>query len=208
MNDGRGLVVFRFTGLKPLLLHNPANSLSSGGMKTDKERKPPPEVEAERGSYRTEDGQLAIPTVAFIRSLTGPRGGAMGRKIGKISAATGVLAGTEVLEEFARLFDPESGQALREYVIDLRPVVVVNARILRARAKLMKWACDVPIAVDPYFITPSQLLELWLFGGRIAGVGDYRPQCGGFFGRYTVEVRSNELDAAPPPETKEKKRAK
>ena len=68
------------------------------------------------------------------------------------------------------------------------PVVVQRSRILRTRAKFdMPWACTFEVDVDEELIDQSQLLEWLDIAGRQIGLGDWRPQTSGTFGRFTVE---------------------
>lgn len=64
-------------------------------------------------------------------------------------------------------------------------VVVQRNRILRSRAKFDEWALDVHIDCDDDLIdTPK--IEQWLdIAGRRIGLGDWRPQKSGTYGRFT-----------------------
>ena len=68
------------------------------------------------------------------------------------------------------------------------PVVVARARILRTRAKFDDWKITFTVETDPEQVDQGQL-ENWLdIGGRRLGLGDWRPQKSGHYGRFVVET--------------------
>ena len=69
-------------------------------------------------------------------------------------------------------------------------VVVGQSRVLRTRAKFDDWACRFVIEVDDELCDLEQL-QTWLdIGGRRIGLGDWRPEKSGSYGRFEqVEVK-------------------
>jgi uncharacterized protein YnzC (UPF0291/DUF896 family) len=57
---------------------------------------------------------------------------------------------------------------------------------VRTRAYLPEWCCEVTISYPKSLIGPLQVLNLLTAAGYIVGLGDYRPQKGGAYGRFTV----------------------
>ena len=67
------------------------------------------------------------------------------------------------------------------------PVVVKSSRILRTRAKFdTPWSCTFELDVDDELIDQDQLLEWLDIAGRQIGLGDWRPEKSGMFGRFTA----------------------
>ena len=69
-------------------------------------------------------------------------------------------------------------------------VVVQRQRILRTRAKFdLPWGCRFALDCDDKLIDQQQL-ESWLdIAGRCIGLGDWRPEKSGDFGRFeTVSI--------------------
>ena len=94
-------------------------------------------------------------------------------------------------EEWTTLLDARTGKPMKasEYVIDIRRVVLQKKLgILRARPKVMPWKCIVPLEVDDTIDNPKLLQDIGNLAGRMVGVGDFRPEKGGPFGRYTVKL--------------------
>ena len=66
-------------------------------------------------------------------------------------------------------------------------VVVQRNRLLRTRARFPEWACTFTVEMDDELGDRSQL-EAWLdIGGRRIGLGDWRPEKSGRYGRFEVE---------------------
>ncbi len=182
------LFVFKVTGVSPILMNNPA-SMARGGQKLEMKKVDTPEDEAAAKVYRLKSGQLYIPSIAFRSSIIGARGGASGKKIGKMTANTAVSAGAFTVENECPLYDPETGEEIHEYEIHSCRAVVQRAGIIRSRPMVSRWGCDVVFDVDQDYITVDMLEKLLLASGKVAGVMDYRPQCKGPFGRYSAELK-------------------
>ena len=72
-------------------------------------------------------------------------------------------------------------------------VVVQRSRLLRTRAKFDEWKCTFTVEGDPELVDKDQL-QTWLdIGGRRIGLGDWRPEKSGNYGRFeTVSVKAVE----------------
>ena len=67
-------------------------------------------------------------------------------------------------------------------------VVVQRNRILRTRAKFDEWSCVVAVDCDDELVDKEQL-EAWLdIAGRRIGLGDWRPEKSGTYGRFEATV--------------------
>lgn len=181
------IITINVEGTSPLLLHNPAGMGGGNtGLSAKGKNIPTPEAEAEAGAYRLPakkgDGQLCIPSFAFRGAMLSA---AKGRKMGKDFATTLVKGSVFVTAEFTPLTTPD-GDPLHEYVIDARRARVGTAGITRCRPKLEKWAAAVEFEVDQDFLAEENCRELLAIGGRTVGVGDFRPEKSGPFGRFTV----------------------
>ena len=150
---------------------------------------PTAEDEAEASTYRLPDGQLYLPATAAHSSLIE---GGSGRKVGKFGAK--ILLGSTVFVTHPEcpLVDPETREALHEYRIDQRRVVVQHQGVVRARARIDNWQADVTFEYDQERIVPAIIGELFSIAGRGIGLLEYRPKPKmgkpGPFGRYNVEL--------------------
>jgi len=177
----------KLVGLTPLLMNNPASMLLPKAVWD----RPTPEEEAEAGLYASEDGKLYVKFDA-IRACALHAARRMGlRKMARLLAGSLLNAN---LEEPCWLYDPETGRPLTraDYVIDLQPVAVGGRRVMRARPKIMKWATEAEFILNTLIACPEDLeqtlLDALAWGGKYCGIGDYRPERGGPFGRFRIEV--------------------
>lgn len=179
---------YRVEGVSSLLMHSPRAMMERRPAGATARRIPTPEEEAEKGAYRDDDGFLYLPSAAFKASLMH---GAGGRRIGTTAVRT-VLAGSVfTTDPNTYLIDPETGTGLRHYRVHVARVVVQRASILRARPEIERWACVLEFEVDLDFTNPRQVEELMNIAGRISGVGDFRPERRGPYGRYRARLLEN-----------------
>ena len=66
------------------------------------------------------------------------------------------------------------------------PVVVQRARILRTRAKFDEWSCAFVVDCDDELVDGRQLRTWVEIAGQRIGLGDWRPQRSGHYGRFEV----------------------
>lgn len=182
------LVTIHIEGITPLLMNSPGGMIAAanatGNKGKTKSSIPTPSEEAELGTYRNDHGDLCFPTAAFRGALIG---GAQGRKIGMMGLGTILKGAVFPAEEFTDLVDPDSGKPLTDYVLDVRRAVLQKkSAIMRARAKLLMWAADVKFEIDPDFTFAEQVTEILAVGGTRVGIGNYRPEKSGMFGRFRV----------------------
>lgn len=183
---------YRITGISSLLMHNP-DAMSGGSgetLTTASKNVPPALVEAEASAYRAGNGVLYVPTRCLRGSLLK---GCTNRKVGKVAASGRVAAGVFTLddEQEAPLFHPASGDPIETYLAKgMRCVIKQGTKkngIIRYRAEVFPWACNARFLVDDDFVNARQVLDIFNYAGRIAGILDYRPETKGPHGRYWVQ---------------------
>lgn len=179
------LVTFRIVGSSPLLMNSAAAfTIADDGKAKTRQSIPPPEEEAEAGAYRLEDGALGFPAAAFKKAVVSA---AKGRKVGKLGLPGIVLASVFETTEYLPLIDPASGDPLHDYVIDIRGArPQKQGMVRRARPRIDAWACDVELEYDEEMITDDLVRELLERAGRNIGIGNFRPEKSGRYGRFEV----------------------
>ena len=70
---------------------------------------------------------------------------------------------------------------------DMRTVGQQQARIMRCRPVFPEWAVEFNVIFDASVVDKADILRFADAGGRLIGMGDYRVECCGDFGRFTVE---------------------
>lgn len=180
------IVVFLVRGLSPLLQNNPAAFIGAeedGGLAAKKKTYDDGE-EARLRTYKTPDGLYCHPAEAFTKSMVKA---VAGKKFGKMFATSAIKGSVFIAEPYALIEDTD-GDPATEYGIDKRPVIVGKARVPRCRPCWNKWQMRVALEVDTAILAPDQVCESLALAGRIIGIGDYRPEKGGGFGRFTAQI--------------------
>jgi hypothetical protein len=167
-------------GISALLTHNPESMSAPSGAKKGS-RVPDPADEAEAGCYRMEDGSFGIKGVAFRESILEAASSWKAKRV----SMKNILSHMVVCEELVQLCDPDDCSPLTSYVIDRRRAIVMRAGIIRARPRFDRWRATFTVEVDPVLVPELALIvDIAADAGNRKGVGDYRPQRKGWFGRF------------------------
>jgi hypothetical protein len=178
------IVMFRIVGMSPLLQNNPLNFIGGDEqVALAAKKKYNDEEEARLRLYINKDGNYYHPSISFLRSMAKA---VSGLKYGKVSAPMLIRGSVFVAFPQTVLLDA-NGEPARNYVLDKQPVVVSHARIARVRPMWPEWQCQLWLEVDVARITEDQVRAALELAGRIIGVGDFRPEKGGPYGRFRVE---------------------
>lgn len=63
-----------------------------------------------------------------------------------------------------------------------------QARIMRCRPKFNSWTCEFSLNYDDEIVNRDSVVRAVQAAGKRAGLGDYRPEKGGRFGKFTAEI--------------------
>lgn len=145
-----------------------------------------PAQAAERTAYRNGAGQLYVPGAAFSRLLR-EAGGSHKQKGTRKSLKYIVPAAVIIPDEAITLHD-SSGTPLERIEVDSRPVTIpaTKGRIIRHRARVEKWRATFTLEIDDEVLDAATIHLLLEEGGRRIGIGDYRPEKGGPYGRFLI----------------------
>ena len=72
--------------------------------------------------------------------------------------------------------------------VDVRSVKIGTSRLMRYRPKFAEWSLTVEIMFSPEMVELDDVRRAAENAGLFVGIGDYRPESGGSFGRFTAEV--------------------
>ena len=187
----------RIKGLSPLIMHNGAAGLDNRSPANIEKA----EIASKRGKNRTEadDARLrelecftslwldeeeapTVPASAFRAVIeTGAR---------KLKQGPQVREGLIVDRVESFDYDTSLGSTADELCKTVQfttGVVVQRNRILRTRAKFDEWAVTFTVECDDELVDERQL-AVWLdIAGRRIGLGDWRPEKSGHYGRFLME---------------------
>lgn len=175
---------FKVTGLFPVMTHNPAQMRRASEGAT-KKKIPSEEDEAKAGLYLDEKGNYCLPSGGFRSSLLN---GLKNKKVGKASAISVFQAAVFNVDELTVLVNPKTGEPLKEYKIDTRRAIIQRQGILRSRPRFEKWGGILSLQIDEDITTPEQVEENLNIAGQVIGVGDFRIEKRGMFGKFKVEL--------------------
>lgn len=169
-------VEVRIEGISPLLMHRFPVMAEDPKSKEKNNKKNEDNVESYL--YLDEDKKLCQPSTHLIGTMK--KAGAKFQIPGQ-----GKLTYKNLIGSGAVIISPDYiPHEMQKWEIDRRPVVVMRARIVRARPVLTKWALTFTIEYDEDEISKEVLKELLDYSGRRVGIGDFRPEKGGPFGRF------------------------
>jgi len=182
LGTGQGnRLYFVVEGLTPMLMHNAATMKIPG---LHRPSIPTPEEEAAESRYLLSDGNFGIPAIAVRTSILN---GAKGLRSGR-SPLKPILSGAITTEDewfpLLRNGKPIIGS---DYTIDTRRVVIQRQGVLRSRPKIeLPWEIGCVFGFNPAVIPDLEVIRVVLQkAGIMAGLLDYRPERGGWFGKYT-----------------------
>ena len=191
----------RINGEAPIIHH------SAGGLDALSEiSREISQITRKRGSNRTEADEERLRQLETIRSLwldesNRPTIPASAVRAVVETGARKLKQGPQVREGLMVMatsftYDHERyGDTLEELAKTVQftvPVRVGQSRLLRTRAKFdCPWSCDFTVDVDDELVD-RESLDRWLdIAGRRIGLGDWRPEKSGTYGRFSVsEIRN------------------
>ena len=132
-----------------------------------------PEEESKAALYTDDDGNPVHPAnhieTAMIRQATNYRVPGKGKKTYKDFFKSGIMV--EPLQI------PLNGA---KWVVDMTPVVVNRARIMRARPRFDKWTLEFFITNNMEMIREENIKDILSDAGQFSGIGDDHPRHGRF----------------------------
>jgi len=139
-----------------------------------------PEEEADGATYYMDDGRIGISAMAVKSSLL------------KAAHKDFGIPRTTVMKAMFLKASDTSGNLPLEYVeMSIREdcVRVGNGSTdLRYRPEFQGWSVDVCFEIDTRVLTPDDLVNLANNAGFGVGVGEWRPEKGGEWGRFEVDT--------------------
>ncbi len=167
------------------LLMNSAKSMSLERNEVKTSKRLSREDEAEASAYRNALGNLCFPTDAFRKSAIS---GGKGRKVGRTGLNTILMSALFPFDEMTDLLDPFTDGPLTDYEIDTRRAVIpaTKGSVARTRPKVLAWTAYVRLEFDDEVTDELAILDVLTAAGKRVGIGNYRPEKGGPYGRFRV----------------------
>jgi len=173
-------------GTSPLIQHKWSNKgLNMLAMTAAERKKQPkvarnPEQDTLDATYFTPDGEYAIPLMAFKAAVISAAHKDLGIE------KTLVRKSLFIPNEFPGMLAPMvcSDPILREDIVR----VGQNQTDIRHRPMFEKWSVRIPLQVDEGNLSLQNVIDLITRAGFSVGIGEWRPEKGGEFGRFEVDT--------------------
>ena len=140
--------------------------------------------EVEKSLYKLPDGTIYVPSTQIHGTLieAGKKFQIPGQRKATFSK---IIGGLVMITPDAIKMNPQ------KFEIDSRAVVVpsTKGRIVRYRPKFNEWSLKFTIQnLEPEQIPESELKKILDYAGSYVGIGDFRPNKKGPFGRFMVTM--------------------
>jgi len=169
----QSLIDVEIRGVKSLMMHSPAAMLKPKSKKV-KSSEHDPEQEAKEGLYLNEKGEIGVPSFAVLSAMRKAATQLKKAGSGKKTLKDFVFSGLEITPEFIVLPN-------QKYEIDIRPVVIQRARIMRARPIFKDWGLKFQILIrDEQTWDAGTVRQVLEEAGKYQGLLEFRPLYGQF----------------------------
>ena len=166
-------VKVRIEGTSPLLQHRFPMEENQENKSVRRKKEYPAEEECKKALYQDDKGKIYQPAEHILGALV---------MAAKNFSYEKKRTYKEIVKSSVFVNPAVIYHEHQKWQIDRRPVVVMKARIVRARPRFDKWALAFEIEFDNEVMGKDKLKEMLDYAGQRVGIGDYRPA----FGRFIV----------------------
>ncbi|MDD5486818.1 MAG: hypothetical protein PHW65_04625 [Dehalococcoidales bacterium] len=181
-------------GISPLMMDKMSDETLEGlatGVRPPEVKDRPAEEKASVKIYRDDDGKIALPAEMLMGALV-----FAGQKVknGRKNISTAKTTTLFELMQLNNVWLPlTNGQPMNEdlpWVVDKRKGIGTQARTPTAvciiRPKFLHWEFDCEIQYDEKKVNGDVVRQLFNVAGSSEGLGSFRPNKKGPFGRFNV----------------------
>ena len=139
------------------------------------------ELDIEDKLYLDEDRKTQLPSVYLKNSIT--EAGKQFRIPGKgKSTYSKIVASTVDIEPFYIKLDAKNFEVFRISAVN----PMTKGRMMTERPKYSKWKASFQIVLNDPAVPISVINEILEHAGKYVGVGDWRPEKKGMFGKFMI----------------------
>ena len=181
------MVVIKIKGTSPLIMHRWSEKakremLDKQMKKTVKKEAKDPEAQYEASVYKMDDGRLGFPADAFKKAMI--RGA---KQIGLVmtDARTSFFVHGEYCNRDDRELIPIKGEvSMREDMVRISG----GTADIRYRGQVTPWEAELKISHNSSITSFDHVVNMLNAAGYGVGVGEWRPEKDGIFGRFEIVV--------------------
>lgn len=160
-------------GVRPLLMHS-TDAMKKPKSMSVKSSEHDPVEEAKDCLYLNDAGKICVPSITVLASMRKAASNLKKKGAGKKTLKDFVYSGLRIEPDMIELPD-------QKYEIDIRPVVVMRARIMRARPLFKNWGLTFRIEnLDEETWDGGNVRAVLEQAGKYQGLLDFRPLFGVF----------------------------
>ena len=160
-------------GTRGLLMHSTAAMLIPKSNKV-KSSEHDPVIEAKQCLYLNESGKICVPSMAVLSAMRKAATQLKKAGAGKKTLKDFVFSGLRIEPEMIELPN-------QNYEVDIRPVVIMRSRIMRARPLFKEWDLSFQIEIiDEQTWDAGMVRQVIEEAGKYQGLLDFRPLFGTF----------------------------
>lgn len=182
------VISFWITGTSPMIQHAwnekalaMLRMTASERKKQPKEKRNPEEL-ATACMHKTPQGDPALPMLAFKASLIGAAHKDLGIEKTLVRKAVYLSHKHYVGDLLTPLVG--SDPVIREDIVK----VGMNQTDIRYRPMFEEWSANIVLQIDPDLINEQDIVNLVNRAGFSVGLGEWRPEKGGEYGRFQLDV--------------------
>jgi hypothetical protein len=169
-------LVVKIKGTRGLLMHSTTAMLKPKSNKVKSSEHDPVE-EAKDCLYLNEAKKICVPSMAVLSSMRKAATQLKKAGAGKKTLKDFVFSGLRIEPEMIELPN-------QNYEVDIRPVVIMRSRIMRARPLFKEWNLTFEVEiVDEQTWDSGMVRQVLEEAGKYNGLLDFRP----LFGTFSVE---------------------
>ena len=179
----------KIKGISPLLMHRPSSEMEEL-LKKARENKVKEETEKKNIHlylYLDDEKKPCVPSIYLIRSMMKAGANFKVEGKGKKTYKNYIGSGLLIIEPSLIPIKPSKYEVHEAYV------VIQRNRIKRFRPMFKKWSLEFDLYFDESIFTENILKEILSYAGAFEGIGDFRPNKGGCYGRFEVAEWRMEL---------------
>lgn len=176
---------FWIKGVTPLIQHAWSEKglemmrMTAAERRKREKTKRDPVAEAKASSYYTEDGDYGVPLLAFKAACIGACHKDQGLE--KTTFRKSFFVASNGGDLITKLHG--SDPIIREDIVR----VGAGSTDIRYRHQFDQWGANIIAEVDPSMLEPEDIVKVVNRAGFSVGIGEWRPEKGGEFGRFTFD---------------------
>ena len=179
-------------GITPLICNRfteaAERSVSQDSTSSLKGDKGTPREQAEPKCYRNKSAQFVIPGTNIFRSIIDAGKYLKNGKSKITTQKTSLIPSFSAMETIDAVICNGDKKPVKDFEVDSRSVVIpsTGGRIMAHRPRFDCWSCAFEIALDEKDCSSKLFRTLVDYAGSKVGLGDFRPDRKGPFGKFKV----------------------